>query len=110
MATYQNHSRKSKSKMKTNDLYNLCFRNPVLFGKSKCSTGICLVTSLDSYSDEMLECDDTPLSMNAPIQSLDYNLSAVVVWRLKATRCQHTVQFADYDDFFRTGITMAYKN
>ena len=60
MATSQNHSGESKSKMKTNDL---CFRNPVQFDKSKYST--CLVTSPDSYSNKMLESADTPLSMSA---------------------------------------------
>ena len=77
MATFQNHSRESKSKMKTNDLCNLCFRNPVQFDKSKCST--CLVTSSDSYSDKMLESADTPFT-SVPIQSLDNNLSTAIVW------------------------------
>ena len=74
MATFQNHCKESKSKMKTNDLCNLCFRNSVQFDESKCST--CLVTSSDSYCDKMLESADTPLSMSVPIQSLDNNLSA----------------------------------
>ena len=74
MATFQNHCKESKSKMKTNDLCNLCFQNPVQFDESKYST--CLVTSSNSYCDKMLESADTPLSMSVPIQSLDNNLSA----------------------------------
>ena len=74
MATFQNHSREFKSKLKTNDLCKLCFRNPVQFGKSKCN--VCLVTSRDGYSDEMLKCHEAPLSMSVTVQSLDYNISA----------------------------------
>ena len=98
MATYQNHSRKSKSKMKTNDLCNLCFRNPVQFGKSKYS--ICLITSLDSYSNEMLECDDTPLSMSASTQSLDDSLSAADCLAPQSNALSTRTAIADYDDFF----------
>ena len=110
MATFQNHSRESKLKIKTNDLCNLCFRNPVQFDKSKCST--CLVTSPDSYSDKMLESADTPLSISVPIQSLDKNLSvADCLAPLSNALSTHTA-IADYNDFFSNCrlITTAYKN
>ena len=98
MATFQNHSRESKSKMKTNDLRNLCFRIHFQFDKSKCST--CLVTSPDSYSYRMLESADTPLSMSAPTQSLDYNLSAAdCLAPLSNALSTHTA-IANYNDFF----------
>ena len=98
MATFQNHSRESKSKMKINDLCSLCFRNPVQFDKSKGSTF--LVTSPHSYSDEMLESADTPLSMSAPIQSLDYNLSASDCLAPLSNAFSTHPAIADYNDFF----------
>ena len=84
--------------MKTNDLCNLCFRNPVQFNKSKCS--ICLVTSPDSYSDKMLESADTPLSMSVPIQSLDNNLSAADCLAPLSNALSTQTAIADYNDFF----------
>ena len=98
MATFQNHSRESKLKMRTNHLCNLCFRNLVQFDKSKCST--CLVTSPDSYSDKMLESADTPLSMSAPIQSLENNLSVADCLAPPSNALSTHTAIADYYDFF----------
>ena len=98
MATFQNHCKESKLKMKTNDLCNLCFRNPVQFDESKCST--CLVTSSDSDCDKMLESADTPLSMSVPIQSLDNNLSAADCLAPLSNALSTQTAIADYNDFF----------
>ena len=95
MATFQNHCKESKSKMKTNDLRNLCFRNPVQFDELKCS-----ICSSDSYCDKMLESADTPLSISVPIQSLDNNLSATdCLASLSNALSTHTA-IADHNDFF----------
>ena len=84
--------------MKTNDLFNIYFRNPVQFDKSQSCTF--LVTLPDSYSGKMLESADTLLSMSATIQSLDYDLSAADCLAPLSNALSTYTAIADYNDFF----------